>query len=159
MLKYYKNLQKEYQNQYSELYVDYYTKEEKSISNRKIYRLIPINRVLDIDFGVPKADLVFVKEDGRFDGTDSMKYVAKIAKNELKVKFQLKLMRRGHGTTLYENGASLKDIQARLGHGDSKVTMDSYIVDTETMENSTVSIFENVGELKLSNSKIVKYEF
>ena len=160
LLKYYKELQKKYQHEYNELYTDYLVKEEKGISKKKtIYRLIPMQRTLDFDFGIPKADLVFVKEDGRFDGTDSMKYVGKIARKDLKIDFHFHALRHGHATTLIENGAPIKDVTERLGHANTKITMDIYVNNTEKMKEASVNIFEDAATLSLSNPKIVKYEF
>lgn len=154
LLKYYKSLQEKYMQEYNELYVDYYVKEEKSVSNRKTYKLVPMNRVLKVDLGVPKANLVFVKEDGRFDGTDSMKYVSKIARQELNLNFCFHSLRHGHATTLIENGAPMKDVQMRLGHSNIKITMDTYVNNTEKMQNESVSIFETAGKLNFKKPNI-----
>ena len=45
---------------------------------------------------------------------------------------------------LLENGANIKDIQARLGHTRLSTTMDVYSHVTDKMRNNTVSILENI---------------
>ena len=50
---------------------------------------------------------------------------------------------------LIENGAKMKDVQARLGHSRLSTTMDTYTHSTNTMSTETVDIFENF----YSNSK------
>lgn len=160
LLKYYKQLQENYQREYNQLYTDYYVKSEKAVSKKKtIYRLIPVQRALELDIDLPKAELIFVKEDGKFDGSDSMKYVGKIARNNLKIDFKFHALRHGHATMLLANHAPIKDITERLGHEDVRTTLNTYVENTEEMKTQTVNIFEDVGSLKLSNPKIVKYEF
>jgi site-specific recombinase XerD len=44
---------------------------------------------------------------------------------------------------LLEAGANIKDIQERLGHSKSSITMDVYSHVTKTMSSNTVSILEN----------------
>ena len=41
-----------------------------------------------------------------------------------------------------ENGAKVKDIQARLGHSRSAITIDTYSHLTQKMQNESVDIFE-----------------
>lgn len=41
-----------------------------------------------------------------------------------------------------ENGAKVKDIQARLGHNWSTITIDTYSHLTQKMQNESVDIFE-----------------
>lgn len=43
---------------------------------------------------------------------------------------------------LLENGANIKDIQTRLGHGKLSTTMDTYSHVTEKMRRDSVYIFE-----------------
>jgi ATP-dependent helicase/nuclease subunit A len=45
---------------------------------------------------------------------------------------------------LLENGANIKEIQARLGHSRISTTMDTYSHVTRKMKQETVDIFERM---------------
>ena len=53
-------------------------------------------------------------------------------------------MRHTHATTLIENGANIKDVQARLGHANIETTLGTYTHATEKMAEQSVEIFEKV---------------
>ena len=44
---------------------------------------------------------------------------------------------------LLESGANIKDIQERLGHSKSSITMDVYSHVTKKMSSNTIAILEN----------------
>ncbi len=50
---------------------------------------------------------------------------------------------------LLEAGANIKDIQERLGHSKSSITMDVYSHATKKMSNDSVNIFENMIKVNL----------
>lgn len=43
---------------------------------------------------------------------------------------------------LIEGGADVKDVQIRLGHGDIKTTLQTYVHNTEVMAQASINIFE-----------------
>jgi hypothetical protein len=43
---------------------------------------------------------------------------------------------------LIENGATPKDVAARLGYKDATITQNLYTHDTENMQRETINIFE-----------------
>jgi integrase len=51
--------------------------------------------------------------------------------------------RHTHASLLFEAGATVKDVQNRLGHSSYSVTMDIYTHITKDRENKTANIFEN----------------
>ncbi|OXZ38891.1 hypothetical protein B9N56_02560 [Finegoldia magna] len=51
--------------------------------------------------------------------------------------------RHTHASLLFEAGATVKDVQNRLGHSSYSVTMDIYTHITKDRENKTADIFEN----------------
>lgn len=61
--------------------------------------------------------------------------------------------RHTHATLLIENGATAKDVAARLGHSKTDITQDLYTHDTETMQKQTVAILDKIsGSEKQPNS-------
>ncbi|MFV0342581.1 MAG: tyrosine-type recombinase/integrase [Anaerocolumna sp.] len=51
-------------------------------------------------------------------------------------------LRHTHGTILAENGAFPKDVMERLGHKDIKITLNTYVFNTDKMKSNTIDIFE-----------------
>lgn len=54
--------------------------------------------------------------------------------------------RHTHASLLFDSGASMKDVQKRLGHSSMKTTMDIYTHVTKQSEQETVTEFERYME-------------
>lgn len=85
---------------------------------------------------------VCVKESGEPLTPSSMKYNTRKLQETLEIPFNFHSLRHTHATMLMENGAKIKDIQARLGHSRSAITIDTYSHLTEKMQKESVDIFE-----------------
>lgn len=94
-------------------------------------------------------DFVCLKENGELLTVDSIKYLSRIVNYELNIPFKFHSLRHTHATMLLEAGANIKDIQERLGHSKSSITMDVYSHATKKMSNNTVNIFETIINEKL----------
>lgn len=145
------NLREEYGGLYKDHFIE---KDQTTTPSRTIYKITSVDHCVSKYINLPRTDLVFLKDNGSFDGTDSMKYVGKIARNELGIDFHFHALRHGHATALIENGAPIKDVQERLGHANTKITMDIYVSNTEKMKNESVSIFETAGRLNFKKPNI-----
>ena len=99
-----------------------------------------------LEYGKYYKDNNFVctKENGTFVTMTSLRYLSRIVNMDLQIKFNFHALRHTHATMLLENGANIKDIQARLGHTRLSTTMDVYSHVTDKMRNNTVSILENI---------------
>lgn len=68
------------------------------------------------------SDHVCVKECGSNITPTVVKYNTSKMKDKLNIEFNFHSLRHTHATMLMENGAKVKDIQARLGHSRSSIT-------------------------------------
>lgn len=98
---------------------------------------------LSVPAGVMKPiGMICTKENGEMITPDSFKYAAKIIHFTLGIEFNFHSLRHTHATTLIENGANVKDVQARLGHANIETTLGTYTHATEKMAEQSVDIFE-----------------
>lgn len=56
-------------------------------------------------------------------------------------------LRHTHASLLFEAGASIKEVQERLGHSDIKMTMNIYTHVTKTIKEKTAARFEKFMEI------------
>lgn len=140
-LKEYKKEQEENRKFYGDSYLCYYEKKVlNDITKKEETKLIEAK--LELGVPLPEAQLVFVKENGQFLGTDSPKYAFKVIHYELGINSRFHDFRDTHATRLIESGADIKAVSKRLGHSTIQTTYNIYVRVTEKMENDTVDKFE-----------------
>ena len=139
-LKEYKTMQLKNQLIYGEYYTTIYQKEEKDEKGNTIHRLIEVEKYVPVT--LPIANLIMRKENGQYSTTDSFKYAARVIHYDLGIKFNFHSLRHTHATMLIESGVSPKAVQARLGHENIETTLQTYVHNTESMEQDAVDVFE-----------------
>lgn len=144
-LKEYKKEQEENKKFYGDSYLKYYEKIViNEITNKKEIKLLDAKAELEVS--LPEAELVFVKENGQFLGTDSDKYAFKVIHYELGIPSRFHDFRDTHATRLIESGADIKAVSKRLGHSTIQTTYNIYVKVTNKMETDTVSKFEEFAD-------------
>lgn len=133
-LRIHRKWQLENRIRYGEYYKNYYIK-----SDRSIYGLDSNVKYQSVD---DNLEFVCTQENGTLVNPDLSRYASRIVNYDLGIQFNFHSLRHTHATILIENGANIKDVQKRLGHAQLRTTMDTYVHDTDEMQNQSVDIFE-----------------
>ncbi len=142
-LKEYKQEQEEHRENYGDTYMKHYKKTVINPYNNK-QEIKIINAHAEIDVALLEVKLVFLKNNGVFEGTDSCKYPFKVIHYELGIPCRFHDFRDTHATRLIESGADIKAVSKRLGHRNIDTTYNIYVRVTEKMENETANRFEKI---------------
>ncbi len=105
-LKEYKQEQEEHRKNYGDTYMKHYKKTVINPYNNK-QEIKIINAHAEIDVALPEVKLVFLKNNGVFEGTDSCKYPFKVIHYELGIPCRFHDFRDTHATRLIESGADI----------------------------------------------------
>ena len=151
LLDEYKKWQEANKLEYREYYTNQFLKEEIAPNGKTIIRILPIRS--DISTVLESANLVMVKDNGEFQGTDAMKYPSKIIHYEMGMDFNFHSLRHTHATRLIEAGAHIKTVSERLGHSNTTVTLNTYVHNTNKMQEDAVNLFESVASLSTIENK------
>lgn len=154
-LKEYKAWQEKNEEEYANLYTTHHLKPEITETNRKVQRVISVQ---DMDFEIPleRTYPVFIKENGEFRGSDTVKYASKVINGELGIVFNFHALRHTHATMLIEAGVPIKAVSDRLGHGTVRTTLETYVHTTDSMKTDAVNKFEMMGSLD-TDAKILNF--
>lgn len=110
------------------------------------------NRVIDIDditlnllielINTNDADKIFIDENSNYIHLSTpIKYLDKLVKDNNLKRITVHGLRHTHCSLLFEAGASIKEVQYRLGHKDIKTTLDIYTHLTKNQKVDTVNKF------------------
>ena len=142
ILQQHKKRQLENRLEYGQHYTLYYEFSELDPETGKSVRKIISKQTNETPGTLAPVSMVCTRASGILITPDSFKSAAYTIHKQLKINFNFHSLRHTHATMLIENGANIKDVQARLGHTNIKTTLDTYTHATETMAEKSVEIFE-----------------
>lgn len=128
------------------LYGEHYTiqviKIEVDEKGKKRQKICSMQK--NVNESLPRTRLISINENGEYTSNHAFKYAARTITHELHIDFSYHCLRHTHATLLIENGANIKNVQKRLGHERIETTLQTYVHDTEVMDERSVEIFENL---------------
>ncbi len=154
------NYQKNQENNkrlYKKDYYNYYLEEIKNKYGKIVeYKIIELkhkskNRL--------QINLVFTKKDGRYSGTDLLRYPFKIIHEELNIKnCRFYDLRGSFATKTLRSGIEIKYVSSLLGHSRVETTENYYISSNEETKKCANESFEQIVKSDIINT-IIKYKY
>lgn len=86
-------------------------------------------------------DLVFTRKSGKFMSDTTLQNAARRVSKKVDIDFSLHTFRHSHATMMLEAGATMKDVQIRLGHASIEITMNIYVQPTDVSKKEALEKF------------------
>lgn len=103
-------------------------------------------------------DLVFVKDNGNYTGTDLIRYPFKIIRKELGISnCRFYDLRGSYATKILNNGIERREVADLLGHRDVSTTENYYISSTSDTRKNATEVFDNLMKSEIID-EIVEYK-
>lgn len=139
-LKEYKKEQEELKNLFGKDYKYYHIEEVKNEYGKVIENRIVLNK----NCGEKNLDLVFVRDNGTYSGTDLLRYPFKLIHEELAIKkCRFYDLRGSYATKVLNNGTEIKEVADLLGHSNIETTENYYIRSMEDNKRNAVNEFDS----------------
>ncbi len=149
-LKNYKNKQDYYKELYGDKYIYYYLEDVKNEFGKVVEQRIV--QKSELTQNEKTINLVFTKEDGKYNGTDITKYPFEIIHKELGIKnCRFYDLRGSYATKVLNTGVEIRDVADMLGHRNIETTENYYISSTENSRKIATDAFD-----RLIQSDIIK---
>ena len=136
----YKERQEELKNLFGKDYKYYHIEEVKNEYGKVIENRIVLNK----NCGENNLDLVFVRDNGTYSGTDLLRYPFKVIHEELGIKkCRFYDLRGSYATKVLNNGTEIKEVADLLGHRNVETTENYYIRSIEDNKRLAVNEFDS----------------
>ena len=152
----FKNRQMELKFLYGKDYNYYHFEEVKNQYGKTLEHQIVENQSNILS--MKPANMIFTRDNGKYCGTDIIKYPYKIIHNELGIeKCRFYDLRGSYATTILRNGVEIRDVADVLGHKDIETTENYYISSTDETRRNVTDSYENSINLDVIE-EIIEYK-
>ncbi|MFQ9298058.1 MAG: site-specific integrase [Clostridia bacterium] len=104
------------------------------------------------------ANMIFTRDNGKYCGTDIIKYPYKIIHDKLGIKnCRFYDLRGSYATTILRNGVEIRDVADVLGHKDIETTENYYISSTDETRKNVTDSYESTINLDVIK-EIIEYK-
>lgn len=154
-LKNYKKKQDYMKKLFGKKYIYYHVEEVKNEYGKVVEaRIVKNEKGVQYDNII---DLVFVKENGNYSGTDLIRYPFKLIHDEMGIdKCRFYDLRGSYATKILNNGIEVRDVADILGHRNVETTENYYISSTNDSRRYATEVFDNLMKSKLID-EIIEY--
>lgn len=151
----YKKQQQLFKKKYGNEYRKYSLESIKNKYGKIVeYKIIDVKRK-----NKNSIDMVFVRKDGTYVGTDVIKYPFKIIHNELSIKnCRFYDLRGSYATKSLRSGVEIKDVADILGHSRIETTENYYIYSSDESRKYVSEIFERNMQISIIDQIMKKVE-
>lgn len=152
----FKNKQMELRLLYGKDYKYYHLEEVKNQYGKVLEYQIVENQSNILS--MKPLNMVFTRDDGKYCGTDIIKYPYKIIHKELGIEnCRFYDLRGSYATTILRNGVEIRDVADVLGHKDIETTENYYISSTDETRKNVTDSYENAINLDVIE-EIIEYK-
>ena len=152
----FKNRQMELRLLYGKDYLYYHFEEAKNQYGKVLEYQIVENQSNILS--MKPANMIFTRDNGKYCGTDIIKYPYKIIHDELGIQnCRFYDLRGSYATTILRNGVEIRDVADVLGHKDIETTENYYISSTDENKKNASNVFDNLMSSETINN-IIKYK-
>lgn len=146
-LQNYKKNQENNKKLYEKSYHNYYLEEIKNKYGKIVeYKIVNLKHKSK---NREQVSLVFTKKDGKYSGTDLLRYPFKIIHEGLDIKnCRFYDLRGSFATISLRNGSEIKDVADILGHSKVETTEDYYIFSLVNDKKRVIELFEEKVKIK-----------
>lgn len=147
----YKQRQNKLKQLYGKDYNYYHIEDVKNEYGKVIEKRIVLNK----NCGEKNLNLVFVRDNGTYSGTDLLRYPFKIVHEELGIeKYRFYDLRGSYATKILNNGTELKEVANLLGHSNVETTENYYIRSLESNKRLAVNEYDSKNTTDVIKSVI-----
>ena len=152
----FKNRQMELRLLYGKDYKYYHLEEVKNQYGKVLEYQIVENQSNILS--IKPANMIFTRDNGKYCGTDIIKYPYKIIHDELGIEnCRFYDLRGSYATTILRNGVEIRDVADVLGHKDIGTTENYYISSTDETRRNVTDSYENAINLDVIE-EIIEYK-
>ena len=135
----------------------YYHLEEVKNQYGKVLEYQIVENHLNV-LSMKPANMIFTRDDGKYCGTDIIKYPYKIIHDDLGIeKCRFYDLRGSYATTILRNGVEIRDVADVLGHKDIQTTENYYISSTDETRKYVTDSYVNSINLNVIE-EIIEYK-
>lgn len=155
-LQNYKKNQENNKKLYRKSYHNYYLEEIKNKYGKIVeYKIVDLKHKSK---NRKQASLVFTKKNGKYSGTDMLRYPFKIIHEELNIRnCRFYDLRGSFATKTLRSGIEIKDGSSVLGHSRVETTENYYIISNEKTKKYTNESLERIVHSNVID-EIINYE-
>lgn len=154
-LRNYKSKQDYLKMIYGKRYKYYHLEYVKNEYGKTVEQRIVENKTGENDASI---NFVFVKENGKYVGTDITRYPFKVIHNELGIrKCRFYDLRGSYATKILNHGIEIRDVADILGHKNIETTENFYISSTDISRKIAVDTFDKIIHSNIID-KVIQYK-